>query len=69
MLGFSCLKVAWWLYIGRLLLGCGMGLLSYVVNYIDFYFVVITIQTILSHFEELQQIGSSLFILGTGLYC
>ncbi|RYR02295.1 hypothetical protein Ahy_B06g081113 isoform B [Arachis hypogaea] len=24
-------NVAWWLYIGRLLVGCGMGLLSYVV--------------------------------------
>ncbi|RZB49477.1 Sugar transporter ERD6-like 5 isoform B [Glycine soja] len=25
------LKVAWWLYVGRLLVGCGIGLLSYVV--------------------------------------
>ncbi|KAL2566992.1 hypothetical protein AAZX31_19G224600 [Glycine max] len=24
-------KVAWWLYVGRLLVGCGIGLLSYVV--------------------------------------
>ncbi|XP_027353370.1 sugar transporter ERD6-like 5 isoform X5 [Abrus precatorius] len=24
-------KVAWWLYVGRLLIGCGIGLLSYVV--------------------------------------
>ncbi|TKY61453.1 Sugar transporter ERD6 5 [Spatholobus suberectus] len=24
-------KVGWWLYVGRLLVGCGMGLLSYVV--------------------------------------
>ncbi|KAJ1417086.1 Sugar transporter, conserved site [Sesbania bispinosa] len=24
-------KVAWWLYVGRLLVGCGMGLLSFVV--------------------------------------
>ncbi|GAU11562.1 hypothetical protein TSUD_345530 [Trifolium subterraneum] len=24
-------KVAWWLYVGRLLLGCGMGILSYVL--------------------------------------
>ncbi|QCD77713.1 MFS transporter [Vigna unguiculata] len=24
-------KIAWWLYVGRLLIGCGIGLLSYVV--------------------------------------
>ena len=28
------LKVAWWLYVGRLLVGCGIGLLSYVVNFV-----------------------------------
>lgn len=25
-------KVYWWLYVGRFLLGCGIGVLSFVVN-------------------------------------
>lgn len=45
-LKFSCwylifsgayLKNAWWLYIGRLLVGCGIGLLSYVVIFVTCY--------------------------------
>ncbi|XP_052734785.1 sugar transporter ERD6-like 5 isoform X2 [Vigna angularis] len=30
-LAISLSKVGWWLYVGRFLVGCGMGLLSYVV--------------------------------------
>lgn len=31
------LKDAWWLYIGRVLVGCGIGLLSYVVIFVIWY--------------------------------
>jgi len=43
------LKVAWWLYVGRLLVGCGIGLLSYVVNFVTVLYVMIAVQMIFSH--------------------
>jgi len=46
--GGTCLKDAWWLYIGRLLVGCGIGLLSYVVTFRDVLFVIIAIKTMFS---------------------
>ncbi|PNY08602.1 sugar transporter ERD6-like 5-like protein, partial [Trifolium pratense] len=51
--GFSCLKVAWWLYVGRLLLGCGMGILSYVV---PVYIAEITTKDLRGGFTAIHQL-------------
>ncbi|KAK2419164.1 Major facilitator superfamily protein [Trifolium repens] len=46
-------KVAWWLYIGRLLLGCGMGILSYVV---PVYIAEITTKDLRGGFTAIHQL-------------
>ncbi|KAF7805148.1 sugar transporter ERD6-like 5 isoform X1 [Senna tora] len=46
-------KVAWWLYIGRLLVGCGMGLLSYVV---PVYVAEITPKNLRGGFSAVHQL-------------
>ncbi|OIV95125.1 hypothetical protein TanjilG_21515 [Lupinus angustifolius] len=46
-------KVAWWLYIGRLLVGCGIGLLSYVV---PVYVAEITPKNLRGAFTALHQL-------------
>ncbi|CAI8615500.1 unnamed protein product [Vicia faba] len=62
-------KVAWWLYVGRLLLGCGMGLLSYVV---PVYIAEITPKDLRGGFTAIHQLmicfGVSLtYLIGTYL--
>ncbi|XP_073221766.1 sugar transporter ERD6-like 5 isoform X4 [Cicer arietinum] len=46
-------KVAWWLYVGRLLLGCGMGLLSFVV---PVYIAEITPKDLRGGFTAIHQL-------------
>ncbi|XP_058752946.1 sugar transporter ERD6-like 5 [Vicia villosa] len=62
-------KVAWWLYIGRLLIGCGIGLLSYVV---PVYIAEITPKDLRGGFTAIHQLmicfGISLtYLIGTYL--
>ncbi|CAJ2631571.1 unnamed protein product [Trifolium pratense] len=45
--------VAWWLYVGRLLLGCGMGILSYVV---PVYIAEITTKDLRGGFTAIHQL-------------
>ncbi|XP_054800620.1 sugar transporter ERD6-like 5 isoform X3 [Prosopis cineraria] len=56
ILGWLCIaitKVAWWLYIGRLMVGCGMGLLSYVV---PIYIAEITPKNLRGGFTTIHQL-------------
>ncbi|KAG4916897.1 hypothetical protein JHK87_054454 [Glycine soja] len=46
-------KVAWWLYVGRLLVGCGIGLLSYVV---PIYVAEITPKNLRGAFTAVHQL-------------
>ncbi|XP_057439424.1 sugar transporter ERD6-like 5 [Lotus japonicus] len=46
-------KVAWWLYVGRLLVGCGIGLLSYVV---PVYVAEITPKNLRGGFTTMHQL-------------
>ncbi|EXC31835.1 Sugar transporter ERD6-like 5 [Morus notabilis] len=56
IVGWLCIafsKVAWWLDLGRLLVGCGMGLLSYVV---PIYIAEITPKNIRGAFTAVHQL-------------
>ncbi|XP_019419222.1 PREDICTED: sugar transporter ERD6-like 5 isoform X2 [Lupinus angustifolius] len=62
-------KVAWWLYVGRVLVGCGMGILSYVV---PVYVAEITPKNLRGAFTAVHQLmiccGVSLtYLLGAYL--
>ncbi|KAE9593665.1 putative major facilitator, sugar transporter, major facilitator superfamily [Lupinus albus] len=46
-------KVAWWLYVGRVLVGCGMGILSYVV---PVYVAEITSRNLRGAFTAVHQL-------------
>ncbi|AES82549.2 sugar transporter ERD6-like 5 isoform X2 [Medicago truncatula] len=52
-LAIAVSKVAWWLYVGRLLLGCGMGILSYVV---PIYIAEITPKDLRGGFTAVHQL-------------
>ncbi|XP_028770736.1 sugar transporter ERD6-like 5 isoform X2 [Neltuma alba] len=52
-LAIAITKVAWWLYIGRLLVGCGIGLLSYVV---PVYIAEITPKNLRGGFTTIHQL-------------
>ncbi|PON85517.1 Major facilitator, sugar transporter-like [Trema orientale] len=49
-------KVAWWLDFGRLLVGCGMGLLSYVVKQVPIYIAEITPKNLRGGFTTVHQL-------------
>ncbi|KAK7397245.1 hypothetical protein VNO78_18412 [Psophocarpus tetragonolobus] len=52
-LAIALSKVGWWLYVGRLLVGCGMGLLSYVV---PVYIAEITPKNLRGGFTTVHQL-------------
>ncbi|KHN43255.1 Sugar transporter ERD6-like 5 [Glycine soja] len=57
-------KVGWWLYIGRLLVGYGMGLLSYVV---PVYIAEITPKNLRGGFTTVHQVAGELSMAAVGL--
>lgn len=63
----ACLKVGWWLYVGRFLVGCGMGLLSYVVIVVTLSFSQVQFERNSVTQNKNNGFVSSVFIIGTSL--
>lgn len=59
-LAITIAKDAWWLYIGRLLVGCGIGLLSYVV---PVYIAEITPKNLRGGFTAVHQVKQSCLMI------